>query len=172
VAIWPITSRRGGRLVRYLADYVGVSEERFRATLKMRKLAKRAAYYRKYKRRYRTGERRTRAVKSHFERKYAYAPMSEFWGLMQTARLTIKEFCALAGISTTSFYNWYGFPMHKWPIELLRAHIWSRNMSEYLLKKGVDTAQFKATLPPLSAPGSRALTERGVPKIAGMDKEE
>jgi len=102
------------------------------------------------------------------KRRHEFAPMSELYGLIKVNNMTIAQFLEFSGISQGAFYQWYGFPMHKWPIQLLRYKAWADAMAAHILKSGLDPKHFWPKLPELTKPSQRAREHRDV-KLEGFE---
>jgi hypothetical protein len=150
------------RFAEQTAESVGVSLERFFAVLAVRKRARYLQYHRR-----RAIKEKPRMTKKNMGprlqgRRAEFAPMSELYGLLKANKMTVAQFLELSGISHSAFYQWYGFPMHKWPIMLLRYKAWADNMAAHIIKSGMDPRHFLPKLPALTHQSRRAREHRDV----------
>lgn len=156
------------RIAQATADMIGVPLARYLEVIAIRKRAKYLAYHRR-----RAILEKPRMTKKNMGprqqgRRAEFAPHSELYALLKANNMTVQQFLDLAGISNSAFYQWYGFPMHKWPIMLLRYKAWADNMAAHLEKQGMDVRRFLPELPKLDHNSRRAREHRDL-KFEGID---
>jgi hypothetical protein len=85
----------------------------------------------------------------------------ELHALLGVIGLSPAEFCRMVGIHPSTFYRWYGTPLHQWPVEFLRSYAWATAMAGELRKRGIDPAQFEPRLPGRRMPTGRYPRRKG-----------
>lgn len=161
-----ITHPKRAKLVAYLAEQQGVTPEHFLSVMRARAAYRRARMYRN-----RSRKRSLAKNPDAFKRKprigNIYSGEGDFHAMLRVVGMRPADFIRLTGIRQDLFFNWYGHPMHPWPVEFLRMYGYAKNMEEYLQRHGVDTEKFKPKLPRLLAPQGRyPRTAEQTPTIA------
>ena len=152
------------KFVAYLADMQGVTPEHFLMIVRRRREFRTARMYR------RRSRKRNMAKNPQFNRgspmlegKALYSGEGELHALLRVVGLDQKEFCERIGVRPQQFSNWYGHPMHPWPVEFLREYGWAKNMAQYLTDHDIDPEQFKPKIPERVMPTGR------YPRKAGQE---
>ena len=130
------------QMARLTAEQFDIPIERVVEIAVARKEARRAKFYRGRQRRRTVEKKKSIGIRRFVPRKfgegYVYAGEGELEPLMRVCGMTMTAFCKLAGIATPTFYRWYGHPLFKWPIELVRYYTWATRMAARLRELGED----------------------------------
>ena len=151
------------KLLAYLADFVGVTPQRFLEVVAARKAHKKAKFYRERSKRRRKGRKPVPRIGGS----KSYAHEGEFTQLLRILKWSIPDFCEYAGVANRTAWGWLGHPMAKWPVELLRQRIQIARAEA----AGVNMGQFTpAPLPKF--PDGRYPRKRGSMIVEGKKLTE
>lgn len=160
----PLRHRQRRKFVEILAAQQGVTVEHFLEVVANRKKLKLARFHRRRARRRHLASNMN-AIRRFRDKDRLYAGEGELHELMRQIGMTREQFCELAGIKISTFDHWYGYPMHGWPLALLRSHVWATNMAKFIESKGWDPNQFKAKSLPRTTEGRYPRTSSQFPKF-------
>jgi hypothetical protein len=155
------------KIVEYLARYHCVTPEHLLFIIAQRKKWRLAKMYRERSRR-RTLERGG-ARKGRKAITYAgQGPLHHYLAALGMERI---DFCRLFDVPHQTFQNWRGWPLHNWPIELLRWYGYAKNMEAKLKELGYDVTTFEVQLPKPHRMGQYP-RKKGDLKVDGVPIEE